>query len=237
VTTHFEVSKGEFLIRYYHWSLTQWERELESGFPLLNAFDGLSTAALSILEVMTSLSSDDRRRLAGALVRRVHKEARLLLQLETDPGDEALIQDWRVAFQRTHAMAEISNVTTGVDRTTLRRLLKAELHPMLGEITDTDRDHIRFQRVSEHWSIQTHFDLGGRGRQLTYRHAVLLFEHVIIPNTSPLAWLGITATGFDRIGKGEEPAAVRCVATLVGYFVEAVPVLCPTIAAEGSNAV
>jgi hypothetical protein len=209
---------------------------LKSDFPLLNAFGGFSTSALSMIEIMTSLSFDERARLAGALVRRVHKEALRLLGQEIEPADGLLIQEWLEASQRTRAMADIGRGASA-GRGAIRKALKDRLRLLLGhEREDMDEEHLGFQRVIDHWCVQTNLDVGGRSQQIAYWHGVLFDDALVTSSISPLAWLGITSTKLDRIGKGKEAAAADCVAALVRHFVEAEPVLFPTGAANAPKA-
>ena len=62
----------DFNVRYYHWALQDFRREIQHDFPFLRGFK--TGSAFEIVEMMSKMSSREKLLLASALVKRFHKD-------------------------------------------------------------------------------------------------------------------------------------------------------------------
>jgi hypothetical protein len=85
---NFSAAKCEFECRYYHWALSEWEREIAEGCPNLRLFR--TGPAWQLLEFMRPLDLDSQRALGHALINRFHPDATKALGDVISPQEEFL---------------------------------------------------------------------------------------------------------------------------------------------------
>ena len=217
-----ETRQKEFLLRYYRWASSQWLEEIQRGFPLLQAFSGMSSAALIALEVFEALAQSEREAMARALVKRSHSAAVKTLGDDLNAADQAALARWQDACRRSQAFGDASVKTSKTDRRRLRSALRRLLGDGAGRETKAlSRAGLGYVKSNGGWSVETHFDLGGRTHQLAYDHAAFWNGQLVKSGISALAWLGISTTALDQVSLGDEERAAGCVSDLVRRFLEA----------------
>ena len=87
-----EAVRSALAVRLYQWALQEWERELESGLPMLRAVRSFATFRL--LDLMDRLSLEEQRSLAMALMKRFHPEAVSILGDQPNEAETVVLARW-----------------------------------------------------------------------------------------------------------------------------------------------
>jgi hypothetical protein len=175
----FSQAKREFDIRYYHWGIVEFEKEIVDGFPVLQSFKAGS--AWPVHQFMLRLPRDQQLILARALLKRSHPNAVNTLGERTLPEEVAIL---------ARCDAQASNIISFGDE--LRAKIKTGESPNLatkGKIRknisnaffdtfgkggfdlvskDEDDEGLRFKVRFAGWIIGTSFWFGRRTAVLDY---------------------------------------------------------------------
>jgi hypothetical protein len=229
-------AKDEFAVRYYQWAMEDFWREIREGFPLLRRIKGSRVPRL--LAIVESLQPEEQFRLAVALVKRVHPRALELLHAPLTTEEKVLVSRLLdLLVIPTPGEMEISRqITVGtislkVSRKGFAALIKKELQPILGNVTERCGPHEwLYTTPIENWIVYTFIDVGGRHHQLNYEHTIGLPDTPLYTNlverVSLLRWLGITGqTMWDELTEPELPEAAKTLALLCSHFMQATPKL------------
>jgi len=229
-------AKTIFEERLYRWSLAEWRREINEGYPLLRRLK-YSTARHVVL-MMESFSKEHRWQMARALVKRfspegVHhcdeeftEEDRRYIQMYLDMMEKAI---WIEASQRPIIALHPEPCLDKLKRKPFRKLLVQRLTPILG----ADYDHegglgwMAYETMVGPWKVRTSIDTGGRYHQLCYDHWILISERErLYEGASLLRWLGISSqTMWQELDNSEAEWAAESLVKIVKHFMDAVPKL------------
>ena len=84
-----DCAKEEFVVRLYHWSRSQFEREIHDSFPTLRTFK--SGHAWNVFQFMQTLGPSQQLVFAHALLKRYHREAVAVLDERQSREEEILL--------------------------------------------------------------------------------------------------------------------------------------------------
>jgi hypothetical protein len=226
-------AKDEFLVRFFEWSLREWDREIAEDLRLLRKVRGPS--AFRNQELLESLPRDRWPEVARALTKRFHPDAVRLLGQGLDAEEKALLERCD-AHRRNPSTREQANPPTNARPVTKKRLaaiVKRGLTSLgtaesLGGATEW-----RYTSKHEQWVIHTYLDVGGRFNDVSYSHDVAVGdEPPFLRLVSLLSWLGLSSsTRWKVLTETDGMFAADAIAELTRHFLDAAPML-----AGGSDA-
>jgi len=224
-------ARSEFGIRLFRWSLEEWERELNNGFELLRQVSG--NAASKTIDILRSLSDDERRQLTHAFAKRFHKEACAAL------GDGITEDDLRLLrwADSTRLLSPDHQPPVAVDRG-LRRVIVARLKTELesvGRFEPMGRPtEWRYVTGSGPWRIFTQIEAVGRFGDCSYSHSIeTLGGRQVSQYVSLLSWLGISSQTKWRVSDEQDASdSAVGVRNLCRHFLVAAPRLLDGLAVD-----
>ncbi len=175
-------------ILYYEWSLGQAEQEFCTNFPLLSLVQGRST--FKLIEYAGSLKSDERRKLATALVKRFNERAMSLKGDVISGEEQSLIRGYldyniRITEAGKRRMLpfaseaerrisdEIHSGSAQKGRASLvRKVLSERFRQKLGPPTSKPSGTQSYMTEIADWRLRTTIDYGGGYGQITYAHTI-----------------------------------------------------------------
>lgn len=214
---------AEIQARFFRWSLKDWEREIDAGYPWLRTFT--SPVQAQLREALAGMTREQALSMGHSLVRRTHRAtlARLGGNLDADAAnlerhraisDAAMLRPWKERPE-------------GIPPRDLANALKAHFGDRFGELdarSGRGREW-RYSLRTGDWIISTAFDAGGRPRHLLYQHDITTADgKKVLERTALLHWLGVSGqTGWDIDGKSGLPDLCRLVDEICGHFLAAAP--------------
>jgi hypothetical protein len=243
---NFSEAKQEFDLRYYRWSLDQFEREIECSFSMLRRFKFGSPK--STCDFMTKLCREDQSTLARSLVKRMHPRAVRIL------GEEESDKELRLREKRDGSFtgdagfaAEVSARRRSGERLNFAKrgqIKKALINEFLEKFGSAciDLDNVghdpevEFKMNIAGWIVTSFFDFGAKGMVFYYSHSIasqerfdyvgvkwpMLMGSMISFNSA----LGISSqTEWEYVLPDDIQGVVQFAVALCGRFFEALPML------------
>jgi hypothetical protein len=175
-------------MHYYEWSVGQAEQEFCAGFPLLSLVQGSS--AFKLIECAGSLNSDERRKLAVALVKRFNERAMNLKGHIINVEERSLIErylDYNIRITEAgkrrmlpfaseaerRISDEIHSGRAQKGRASLvRKVLSERIEQKLGPPAAKPSGAQNYAVEIPGWRLRTTIDYGGSYGQITYAHTI-----------------------------------------------------------------
>jgi hypothetical protein len=230
--------------RFHEWAIRQVEDELREGFPLLNRLR--NPTAIRYVAWVESLEPTQREPFARAMLDRMFRPYYHALGTDAPRFDPALVdpflmQGGGIPPARVIAYEIRDDKDFRLPRKTLWSALKAELSPLFPQGFSSVGGG-EWQAVNEvgGWKVVTHFDLGGRMRQVGYDHAIRTDPKVGSPALwdypiSAFTWLGVTGqTDLRYFTVDEMPELASTVHEACRRFLDALPDLLDGLSVRGS---
>jgi hypothetical protein len=225
--------KTEFTIRYYRWALEQWRLEIDGGFPLLRALR--YSTCTEVLEIMKTMSRDERLNMARILAKRHHHEATEALGEPMSDEEQRQWDHWR---HLRDAIRRNSPEAAALDRPRKKRIapLRAAIlrvvAPVIGNEVDNEHGVMyHFELPIKRWTVVTRIDFTGTWDDFEYDHLIRRSEdssHFVRP-IAVLAWFGIVGgcTKWEGLSDEDIPSAANTLALVCRRFLDAAPKLLP----------
>lgn len=218
--------RDDFLNRFYHWSLRQWDREVDSGLTTLAGLGLIETdAALSLIR---PLPPPDRREYGYALVRRYHRRREVGRFDPTQVAAEYLARTREVHAARLMAPDAPLRAHNRVPARVLWKSIESRLMPVLGVKPEHQGGgSYCYSMAHEGLVIQTLIDVGGRYKSLLYFHRIRSDMGEIIGDAvSYCSWMGLSGgTMWLTLTPDQCEKTAQDLARLCAWFVEEVPSL------------
>lgn len=215
-------ARSELAIRLFRWSLEEWERELNNGFVLLRQVSG--NAASKTVDILRTLSDDERRQLTRAFAKRFHKEACAGLG-EVIAEDDLRLLQWA---DSSRLLSPDHQPPVGADRGLRKAIvarLKAELE-FLGPLEPMGRStEWRYVTGSGPWRVLTYIEAVGRFGDCSYSHSIeTLGGRQVSQYLSLLSWLGVSSQTKWRVSDERDGSnAAVGMRNLCRHFLGAAP--------------
>jgi hypothetical protein len=219
----------QFGLKYYHWALRDFRREIAEGFPLLRLVKG--TQAAGILKFLEPIPADELGILSAALVKRAHLRAVRSAGGDLSARERCALEKYYAmpVLQRWHPENPLRNAPTGsvclkINRGKLRTLIRQQLEPLTGKPFGRASESVWWHKVEINgWSVETWIDTGSRLFQLSYSQSVKSGTRgVLVGNASLLSWLGLSGqTMWQFITDESAPTAAESLARLCSHFIGA----------------
>ena len=216
-------ARDTLLVRYYKWSLRQWDVELARD---LSALRGLRAhAAERFLGALERLGREQAGAVAVALTKRFHPDAARLLGEELSAREDGLLADLDTY---RHLWGNSNPTKMGMPVGQRRGLLPRVRDRLkeLGQPATMGPLEWRYELRIGSWTLQTYVDFGGRHGDLTYDHRLFADSDLGLPGfISVLSWLGISNTKWRIVDESDADFATGRIAALSLEFINAVPEL------------
>jgi hypothetical protein len=222
----------EFAARYYRWALEQWRLEIDGGFPLLRTLR--DSACTEVLEIMKTMSRDERLEMALILSKRQHLRGVEALGETFSVEEQRLWEHWR--HQRTEirrnsteaaALSELRKKRIAPFRAAIRQVVV----PLLGkEVENCHGALYQYEVPIGRFTVATRIDFTGRWNDFYYDHLIRRTEDSFhFPRSvSVEQWFGIVgSTQWEGLSDEDIPGAVDTLALVCRRFLEAAPHLLP----------
>jgi len=216
------------------WAMKHWMSEIRGGYPLLRA-----VSEQIVLEIMESLSADERISFGGALAKRGYpaellsawgyplstKERKFQnLYLNMIEG----IVSGRLTLKKPRGRVSAETLSQKQRRRLKAAIVKA-LNPVLGAECENwgGWKEWRYCTPVGPWQVVTYVDIGGGCHELCYEHDVIAAEDAYLAeNVNLLRWLGIASqTQWHGLSDSDIEPTARSLAKIIAYFVNAAPTL------------
>jgi hypothetical protein len=177
-----------FKVKFYRWAHTQFEREVQSGYPLIRQV--LSIHVDSFLRLAKGVSVPEQLVLASGLTKRFHLDAVQQLGDLIQPQEQELVHallnsDFRIRERpKTWSRAEMRNLLGTVAR---------QVYGV--ENCEWGRGECDFTIHIGDWQVRTFLDTHTFAAKFTYSHALSYAGQEMEPMTSVLNWFGICGGG------------------------------------------
>ena len=230
--------KSNFEERFYHWSLEQWNRELQSNFKYLRAihFDIIARRAVRIFD---SYESDHLHKLLKAFAKRTVGEDILERCSEKSLTlEEKELIECFVNHLQDEAWRETSRIPSGgfkdtknqekFNKKVFRKAVISELTPLFGsKYENRGGGEIAYKIPIGTWELVTLLDFGSRIDNLNYSHYIMdKHGNVFAERISILRWLGISGeTSWQELTNDDIEEASKTCAEICTHFVNEVPKL------------
>jgi hypothetical protein len=247
----FSEAKQEFQIRYYYWAASEFEKEIDAGYPNLRLFKvGTCREAYRFIQ---RLDRNGQSLLAHSLLKRFHPEAVKALG-ESCSVEEESLRDRLDGFRRSAPLFQensrelAAKAIKSLSKRELLSLMAMKFRDAFGaQCVEADRvvagdPRLEYQiKLASGWVVSTHFWFGHRENMIEYDHAIsseaafvqkgprgpYMANFVIGSMMSFCSWLGISSQTQWKSLTDAEAANHACNATvkLCGIFFEVSPKL------------
>jgi hypothetical protein len=256
----FSEAKKEFDVRYYLWAISEFEKEIENGFPILRQFK--AGGAWKTYQFMLNLPNSEQLVLARALLKRSHPNAVSTLG-ETCSIEETLLCSRKdAAFSNIVSFGEEIRARKNAgepiklaSKQKIRKVITTQFKAAFGtECIDLaivdEEDDLRFKMKRAGWIVKTSFWFGRGETILDYSHLIEseeIFPHRdgivamgLIGGASFNAWLGVGRSQWSYITDEEIEPTCATVMKLCAHFFETLPKLlndlkCDNVTFDGAD--
>jgi hypothetical protein len=239
-----------FQVRYYHWATSEWEREINEGFPNLRSFKGGPPS--STYRFMRLFGKDEQMTIARGLLERAHPDAIDALGETCSPEEQKLRRKrdaYLVPSPIEEEIAARRNAGEKVKFASKRKLQTATMRKFqnaFGErCTNSNYDDLcdpssLFEtKCYDGWNISTQFWFGRRESLIDYNQSIvseLTFHQkgetgdytgslLLKQGISLCGWLGIGPAQWPHIKSEEVDQTCDTVIKYCQYFSEFAPKL------------
>ena len=192
----------------------RWRTEIAAGFPLLQSIR--SSLVQTELGWLKALPEGRVQAAADALVARRFERPTKEQSVILAESDAAFVEGIGLALWPP---------PEGVDRRLLRKLVYAALPSIAGPVLGNPAKEAWMHQkpIAGGWSIRTSVDVGGRTRDLEYRHSLIAPDSENVLGTTLIGLLGVgSSTNWNLLSRGAEEPTVKLLVELTGRFVDEV---------------
>ena len=202
-------AKLEFAIRHYLWGQSEFEQEIQNGFPILHTFK--SGRLWKLCRFLQKINEKEKSLLAKAFLKKSNPEAaKELNEILTFEEEELHLQyrDFCLAFStreaekiETETRAAAAGRAKFASKPKIRRAVLKQFKAAFGgecfNLASVGLDQeLNFKMKLNGWVVSTSFDFEVRGRQFDYSHTIRS-ETIIHPHDIPAVILGMPSlTGW-----------------------------------------
>ncbi|HXT41301.1 MAG TPA: hypothetical protein VN887_14925 [Candidatus Angelobacter sp.] len=257
----FSEAKREFDIRYYLWSISEFEKEIEESFPTLRLFK--AGGAWKTYQFMLKLPKSEQLVLARSLVKRSHPNAVKTLGETCSAEEESLRSRRDAAFSNILSVSEeirarkkAGEPVKLAGKRKLRKVMTAQFKAAFGSEcidlarADEDEEMLRFKMKRAGWFVTTSFYFGRSKPVLDYMHGIaseepLIYREGIGPmvmgaGMSFNSCLGVSRSQWNYITDEEIEPTCDTVIELCAHFFEVLPKLlkgleCDNVVPDGAD--
>lgn len=229
---HMDELRRLFADRYCAWAATEIHAEVVADFSRLRSIRG--GRGVLLLEATTSWSRDEREAFLLARLKKIRNQlapgGRSLSPRESELcANEIPFESWVNSEAYRETQRRIAEGDHLKKWGPTRRLLRAELTPLLGKLESRDGGDWRHTRSVGMFTLSTDF--------ITHRAAIIYWHTVysgqcavkasrISGRISLEGWLGVAAaTSWEWITEAEVPGIVRSIHDWSSHFLTALPAL------------
>jgi|GEM_PF-6680170 len=223
-------AQNRFALRLYDWSLQDFNRELESGCPLLSMVGLNDRSIMGFISWIKTLSLDERLEAASTFVRLAHEYA---AELRGENGSER-DKYWKRAFYEgvTIHRHKVPPLTSAIAPTFIPvnpdhclDVLAASLNPVMGRISRS-RSRIVTKKYFGDWKLETIFIFSRIHRDLRFEYQFVRKDGQPVrevgirsfPRTLFLFY-GIPGTSVEVPSHADSEPMARVMAKLAEYFI------------------
>jgi hypothetical protein len=234
----FEMARDEFLVRFYRWSLEDYQRHNRENFALFRACPDLTM--VQFLRFLEPLSLAEREVLGPALVKRFHKRAVEVSGEVSTPAEAKCVERYNAGMRNLQQDVFFEKYSQVVSTRLKRKVILAAAELALAPVVHGATKEIVGQQLMTFtteicgFHVQTAIDVGGRMHELSYCHAIVTPTGLPLDSgTNLLYWLGIAGkTCWDLLTTQNLPAACDVIAQACSRFLTALPGLLAGITVE-----
>ena len=237
---NFLKAQEEFSVRYYLWSIHDFNREIDDGYPYLSSFK--SGPGWKLLQFIRTMSRYDKQILMSALLKKFHLKA-LQSTGDTITSEEVAIRDEFRAFCQLPSLMDEEVLLRKLSGENVAYANRRRLRPKILEQSrrafGTDQilfsDSARVRTKLCGWILETAFDFGGEADQVRYSHSIIS-EDRRKTGGSPImslkrfislnSWLGLSSqTGWKYVMDEDAELICSTLIKLCTHFVDVAPKL------------
>jgi hypothetical protein len=225
-----QVMQDEFSLRYYHWAIRDFQREIYDEFPFLSNIKGL--ASYRLLNIMKQLHQQDQIEYASILVRRSHKRASEIIGNQLNGEEKSLWQSRsRMIFSPNKLIndnCEFQPKPANLNKKKLKFLVRDKLQLIMGNMYESEGYLLNYKvQLNKYWNLHTSIRIGGPSK-LEYFHLICSssqesFHLGPLAGIDLLRWFGIAGTTWDLISEVEIESAVDCLSLICVHFMQVAP--------------
>jgi hypothetical protein len=258
----FSEAKREFDIRYYLWSISEFEKEIEESFPTLRLFK--AGGPWKTYQLMLKLPKSDQLILARSLLKRFHPNAVKSLGEICSPEEQMLRSRRDTAFSNIVSFGDeiLARKKAGepiklASKRKLRNVITTQFKTAFGNEcidlarADEDDEMLRFKMKRAGWIVKTIFYFGRSQAILNYSHNVESEKTFPVDGgemgmgmggmMSFNSYLGISSqTEWDYLTEEEIEPTCAVVVKLCAHFFDVLPRLlkgleCENVTFDGAD--
>lgn len=224
------INEIEFHRQFYLWSVADWQREINQGFPYLGT---LSNNTLR--NILNELHCNEVKDFTTAMVKRSMKPEILdKLGLEISKKDQyytkLYVEKWNASFLTDPLYKKFDRAASDkINPLAFKECINKELAPLLGIDFDDIEGWKVWQYVNEvgPWKIKTTIEIGNTHHQLSYAQSVFFDKkNYLLKHYSILRWLGLSAgTEWDGLKNSDVPFISKTLANLINHFIKSMLIL------------
>jgi hypothetical protein len=243
----FAEAQQQFQVRYYLWSISEFEQEIEQSFPSLRLFK--AGLIWRLYQFMQQLGRDKQLELAHSILKRFHPDAVKKLG-ESCSDEECSLRDELDDFRRNPFGLETEIAARRSTGEKIRFVGKGKLRKaMVARFRETYGSRCVRMEIGEEldplfdmrccgWIISTQLAFGGRESLIEYSHSIESESRIVHSQnpdiTAPAfklqqrislgGWLGICSqTQWEYLRDNDVDSACDAVVKFCGRFFEVAP--------------
>jgi hypothetical protein len=244
---NFKEAKQEFEIRYYLWSISESEKEINEDFPNLRLFK--SGACWELHQFMQQLDRGEQLMLSHGLLKSFHPKILPLLEQSISIDENILLNrfvKYRCQFNgvRVPKFGPAGEKIKFASKSKIKKLIAAKFLNAYGskciKIPTGEYRDLLYEMKFAGWIVNTRFIFSGRTSVLDYDHAIESEETIPNPPFPPELWmpamrleypisygrwLGLGGTSWECLLPEEVEPACDMIIKFCGQFYDVLPKL------------
>jgi len=191
-------AKQEFEIRYYLWSISEAEKEINENFPNLRFFK--SGACWELHQFMQQFERGEQLMLSHGLLKSFHPKILPLLE-QSISADENILLNRFVKFRcqfngvRAPKFGPAGEKIKFASKNKIRKVISAKFLNAYGsqciKISTGECPDLRYEMKFAGWIVYTFFTFSGRAYVLDYDHGIESEETIPNPPFPPELWMSV----------------------------------------------
>src|ERR1700722_597005 len=200
---NFKEAKQEFEIRYYLWSVSESEKEIDENFPNLRLFK--NGACWELHQFMQQCDRGEQLMLSHGLLKSFHPKILPLLE-QSISTDENILLNRFVKFRCQFHGARVPKFgPTGEKikfdgKSKIKKVIAAKFLNAYGsqcvKIPTGEYQDLRYEMKFSGWVVFTFFTFSGRASVLDYNHGIESEETIPNPPFPPELWMPVMRLGY-----------------------------------------
>jgi hypothetical protein len=245
--------KSQFYSRFYQWAVADAYREAGDDFPFLDTMHHIHVAPS--VHLLRSFPRTQQTELLAALTKVSFQTSGEFSQVNLTAHELVLLQNYQQALDSFPAYRRQMYQAYYVEKrffriaiAKLKKLLLAEVDPMLGAIF-TEKDYLNYRRIiGTRWHVSTAISLDSTG--ISYSHLLSILpqssslsnqeryqQRLVFSNSISLpSWLGFRDGSWIFFSEEDPSIAAKTVALACSHFLKALPDLLININLDNEHA-